>query len=438
MLPSSQPGDVREGATPIEVRPPAAPPRGNSGSPSFRRVLSNPPFLRLWTAQLVSQSGDFIFEVALLWLVLKLTGSPFDVALMVTGAIIPGVVLGPFIGVYVDRWDRRRTLIATNVLQGLVIAGLSGLVVAGQENLTGLFAIVLMLGAGSTTVRTATGAYVPSVVPVEDLPPANSLQSLSGSMNQIVGLSIGGIFVALLGVDLPIEYDALTFFVAALILLTIPSKTAAVGTLSPPAPPAFRSEFSEGLAFIRKNRFMLELFVIGVIVNFFGNGIFALFAPLAAFVLHGGAQVYGALGAAVAAGALAGALMIGRIDVRRTAGRYIFLGGVGIGVFVLLVGTVSSVLPALAILFGAGVTLSITNIPISVVMQAKIPGKLLGRVGGTFGALIMATAPVGPLFAGWLAQRWSVSGVFLVFGLIIAVVIGLGAVTMGSLRRVEY
>ncbi|HTP54836.1 MAG TPA: MFS transporter [Thermoplasmata archaeon] len=411
---------------------------GTARPPSFGRALANPAFSRLWVAQLISQSGDFIFEVALLWLVLKLTASPFAVAVIVTGAILPGVILGPFVGVYVDRWDRRRTLIATNVVQGLVVAGLSGLVLAGKENLPDVFAIVLMLGAGATTVRTASNAYVPSVVPVEDLPPANSLLSLSGSMNQIVGLSIGGVFVALLGVDLPIEYDALTFFAAALLVYTIVPRGASAAPPPTRLPGAFRAEFAEGLSFIRKNRFMLELIVIGVIVNFFGNGIFALFAPYAAFVLHGGAAVYGALGAFVAVGALVGALAIGRVDSRRTAGRYIFVGGVGIGVFVLLVGLAGTLVPALGFLFGAGLTLSVTNIPISVVMQAKIPGRLLGRVGATFGALIMATSPAGPLFAGWLAQRWSVSGVFVLSGLVIAVVIGVGAITMTAIRTVEY
>jgi MFS transporter, DHA3 family, macrolide efflux protein len=437
---STDPQIARE-PLPVGAEPRDTPPTGARGpgrSPSYRRVLSNRPFFGLWTAQLVSQSGDFIFEVALLWLVLKLTGSPFAVALIVTGFILPGVVLGPFLGVYVDRWNRRRTLIATNVVQGLVVAALSGLVIAGREDMSALFAIALMLGAGATLVRNATNAYVPSVVPVADLPPANSLLSLSGSMNQIVGLSLGGVFVALLGVDLPIEYDAVSFFAAALILLAIRPQQAATVTPAPVGPNAFRTEFAEGLAFIRRNRFMLELIVIGVIVNFFGNGLFALLAPYAAFVLHGGPAVYGSLGASVAAGALAGAVVIGRVESRTSAGRYIFVGGVGIGLSILLLGLVGSLPPALALMVGLGVTLSVTNIPISVVMQAKIPGQLLGRVGGTFGALIMATAPAGPLFAGWLAQTLSVGDVFVIFGLVIAVVIGIGAVTMASLRNVGY
>jgi MFS family permease len=423
--------------------PRGAAPRPSNGSPgldltppSYRRTLANRRFLLLWLAQLVSQSGDFIFDVALIWLVLQLTHSAFDVGIIVTGTILPGVFLGPVLGVYIDRWDRRRTLLVTNVLEGAVVAVLSGLVLAGQTSLSLLFLIVLMLGAGSNVVRVATGAYVPSVVPLEDLPPANGLLSIGGSMNQIVGLSLGGVFVALFGVTLPIEYDALSFFAAAVLLTLIPASPSSPRAAG--SAPGFRAELAEGVDFIRKNRFMVEIIVMGIIVNFFGNGLFAILAPYAEFVLHGGAAVYGFLGAFVAIGAVLGAGAMGRVNIRRTSGSYLFGGGLGIGAVVLGLGLVGTVPLALALMLAFGVVVSVTNIPISVVMQAKIPGRLLGRVTATFGALIMATSPAGPLFAGWLAQRWSVSGVFLLSGVVILVVIGFGALTMSSLRHVEY
>jgi DHA3 family macrolide efflux protein-like MFS transporter len=425
-------GPGEEPETPAEAAP------RSETAPSFRRALANRPFFLIWVAQLVSQSGDYIFEVALLWLVLQLTGSPFAVAIVVTGTILPAVLLGPFLGVYVDRWDRRRTLIATNVVQGVVIAALSGLVIAGQASLPGIFLIVLMLGSGTTVVRVATNAFVPSVVPIRDLPPANGLLSVSGSMNQIVGFSIGGVFVALFGVTVPIEYDAITFFVAALLLLSIRLPRAAAEPAGTPTPANFRAEFAEGFAFLRGNRFMVEIIAIGIVVNFFGNGIFALFAPYAAFVLHGGAATYGFLAAFVAGGAVVGAGAMGRIDTRRTAGRYLFVGGIAIGAVILGIGLVHTLPLALPLMLGLGLTISITNIPMQVVLQAKVPGRLLGRVGATFTALVAGTGPAGPLFAGWLAQRWSVGAVFVLSGVVFVIVIGLAALTMSTLRNVEY
>jgi MFS transporter, DHA3 family, macrolide efflux protein len=438
MASTGRSSDEAEPSANPRAGPSVVPPEQPEPAPSYRRTLGNRPFFLLWLAQLVSQSGDFIFEVALLWLVLEVTGSAFAVAIIVTGTILPAVILGPFLGVYIDRWNRRRTLVATNVVQGLVVGALSALVIAGYANLLGLFVFVVMLGSGATIVRLATGAYVPSVVPVKDLNPANSLLSLSGSMNQIIGLSIGGVVVALFGVSLPIEYDAITFFAAALLLVSIAPEMPPRVPLPTLIASSFRAEFVEGFAFIRRNRFMVEIIAIGVIVNFFGNGLAALFAPYAAFVLHGGSAVYGFLGAGVAAGSLLGAVAMGRVNTRRSAGRFLFGGGIGIGVAILFLGLIRTFPIALALMLAVGATLAVTNIPISVVVQAKVPGRMLGRVGATLGALIGATGPAGPIFAGWLAQRWSVGGVFVLSGAIVIIVIGLGAATMTSLRTVEY
>lgn len=406
--------------------------------PSYRRALRNRPFFFLFTSQLVSQSGDFIFSVALIWLVLALTGSAFAVGLMLAGLILPGVVLGPFLGVYVDRWDRKRLLVATNLLQGTVVAVLSGFVLLGQDSVPYLFGIVLLLGAGASVVRAATTAYVPELVPVGDLPPANGLLSFSGSLNQIVGLSLGGVFVAIAGVEVPIEYDALTFFAAAALLLLIRGATPAA---EPPAARkggGFRAELAEGFAFIRGQRFMIELIVIGIVLNFFGNGTFALLAPYSLKVLHGNAATYGLLGAAVAVGSLVGGVAIGRADMRAAAGKYLFGGGIGIGVTILGLGWANVLPDALVLLVGLGVTIAVTNVPISVVMQAKVPSRMLGRVGSTFGALIVATSPLGPLWAGWTAQTWSIGIVFVISGAVFVAVLAAGALLMSSLRTVTY
>ncbi len=408
------------------------------GGPGYSKTLRNSAFFHVWLAQLVSQSGDFIFEVALIWLVLQATRSILDVALIVTGTILPAVVIGPFLGVYLDRWDRKQTLVATNLLEGAVVALLALLVLSGLTNLWAIFGVVLVLGAGSWVVGVATSAYVPSLLSVEDLTSANSLLSLSGSFNQIVGLALGGVVVALVGVALPIEYDAVTFLAAAfLIWMTrVPPVSHATAKGQPSA--SFLLEFREGFAFIRANRFMIEIILIGMLVNFFGNGMTALMAPYASFVLRGGSTVYGLLGAAVAAGSLAGAGAIGKANTRRSAGRFLFAGGLGVGLLILTLGFASDVPLALVLMAGIGIAITVTNLPMQTLLQAKVPDRLRGRVMSAFGALVMATGPAGPLVAGWIAARWSVSEAFLISGGAITVVLAVGVLSMHSLRDVEY
>lgn len=404
--------------------------------PSYQRILRHPPFFRVWLAQLVSQSGDFIFEVALIWLVLEATGSILDVSLIVTGTLLPAVLLGPFLGVYIDRWDRRRTLIATNLLQGVTVGGLALLILSGAASIGVIFGIILLLGTGARVVSIGTATYVPSLVAVEDLPPANSLLSLSESFNQIVGLSLGGLFVALLGVTLPIEYDALTFFLSAgLIASVIPASPV---PKRPPTRASFAQELRGGLAFIRENRFMIEIIVLGMLVNFFGNGVGALFAPYTTRVLHGNSTVYGFLGAAVAVGSLVGAGAIGKVDTRKSAGRYLLAGGIGVGLSILFLGLVASVPLALVLMLALGITITIANLPMQTLLQAKVPDRLRGRVIATVGALVMATGPAGPLALGWMAAQTSLPLTLFLSGAVITGVLIVAWGVMRALRTIEY
>ncbi|MCI4364987.1 MAG: MFS transporter [Thermoplasmata archaeon] len=406
--------------------------------PSFRRALRSRPFLLLWLSQLISQSGDFVFEVALLWLVLEVTGSVFAVGLVVAVTLIPAVVLGPFLGVYIDRWDRRTILLLTNVAEGTVVAALSALLLTHAVGLSVILVIVFLLGTGGQLVRTTTGAMVPQVVSRDDLAPANSLQTFSGSLNQILGLSVGGVVVALFGVTLPIEYDAVSFFVAALIIAGVSRAYSHAADADPAGKNRFFTDFGEGIRFIRENRFMVELILLGIIVNFFGNAAAALFAPYAKLVLHGGAATYGFLGAAVAVGAILGAAVIGKVDTRRSAGKFLMGGGVGIGLVIAALGLTTYVPFAFVEILALGVVISITNIPLFVLVQAKVPGRLLGRVTAAFLSFIVASGPFGAFFAGSFAAATSVGLVFVISGLVVVVSMLLAVVLMKELRDVSY
>ncbi|NNN18096.1 MAG: MFS transporter [Thermoplasmata archaeon] len=406
--------------------------------PSFRRALAHRPFFLLWTSQLVSQSGDFIFDVALLWLVLQTTGSVFAVSLVVVATLIPVVLLGPVLGVYVDRWPRRTILLLTNLGEGVLVAALSGLVLTHQTGLTVIIVIVFALGVGGQFVRITSNAMVPQTVGTTDLGTANSLLSFSNSTTQVVGLSVGGVVVALFGVDLPITYDAITFFVAALIVMLMSP------TIGRPEPtpagtgPRFASQFSEGVRYVARQRFLVELIALGLVVNFAGNAVFALWAPYADLVLHGGAATYGLLGAMIAVGAIVGAIVIGKVDTRRTAGKLLFAGNAGVGALMIGLGVTRSIPLALAESFLIGVLLSVINIPLLTLVQAKVPSRLMGRVMSVLMGFILAAAPFGAYFAGSLASATSVGFVYVAAGGIVIATDAVGVVAMREVRNVTY
>ncbi len=425
------------GETEATARPAPVPSEGTPPPPSYGRALRSRPFLLLWVSQFVSQSGDYVFDVALIWLVLETTGSIFAVGVVVTASLVPTVVLSPILGVYVDRWPRRTILIVTNIAEGLLVLLLAGLVLGHAVDLALIVAIVLALGAGGQVVRLTSGAMVPQTVGREDLGVANGLTQLSGSTTQVVGLSIGGVVVALLGVDVPITYDALTFLAAAAIVALMAVR---VGRPEPAAAgaPSFRTEFLEGVRFVRDQRYLLELIAIGVVVNFCGNAVAALWGPYAEYVLHGGAATYGFLGAAIAVGSIAGALVIGRLNVRGRVGTVLLTGNVVTGAAIALLGLTRSIPLALVESLVIGVMLSVVNVPIFAAVQAKVPARLMGRTMAVLMAFILAAAPFGAFFAGAMATATSIELVFVVLGALILAMSGVGAAFLGEVRRLAY
>ncbi len=424
------------GGGPRATQPPAGAVPGAGEAPSFGRALKSRPFFFLWSSQLVSQSGDFVFEVALLWLVLQTTGSVLDVSLVVVAAIVPTVVFGPVLGVYVDRWPRRTILLGTNVAEGLLVAALSGLVLAHAESLPLVLAIVFALSVGGQLVRTTSSALVPQTVGTTDLSTANGLLSFSSSTTQIVGLSVGGAVVALFGPTLPIAYDAVSFFAAALIVLGIaavvgrPEAGANEGT--------FSEQFREGFRYVVGQRFLLEVIGIGVVTNFAGNAAFSLWAPYADYVLHGNAFVYGLLGAGIAVGAIVGALAVGKLPLRPIAGRVVLAGLFGFGLLAILLGLTRSVPLAIAESFGVGVLMSVINIPLFSVLQARVPARIMGRATSVLLALIMVAAPFGAFFAGELASATSIGLVYVVAGAVVLVAAAGGTLGTRDVRELTY
>jgi MFS transporter, DHA3 family, macrolide efflux protein len=409
-----------------------------SGAPSFRRALAHPPFLFLWLSQLVSQSGDFVFEVALIWLVLESTHSILAVTSVVVVAILPTVLLGPFLGVYADRWPRRTILLGTNLAEGVLVAALSGLVLAHDASFLLILVVVFALSVGGQFVRVTVGAMTPQTVSKDDLGPANGLQSFSTSSTQIVGLSIGGIVVALFGVTLPITYDAISFFAAALLVLLIARSVGRPEPAPDGAVEGFFAQFREGVAFLAGQRYLLEICLLGCIVNFSGNAMFALWAPYADLVLHGGAATYGFLGAMIALGAIVGAVVAGKLAFRDAVGRVALAGLFGFGVLAVVLGLTDSIPVALGVSFAVGILTSVINLPLLSAIQAKVPERLLGRVMSAFLSLVLVAAPFGAYFAGIVAVRTSVGLVFVVAGILVLATAGFGAVAMRAVRELRY
>ena len=410
--------------------------------PSFRRILANRPFGLLWVGQLVSQSGDYIFDVVALWLVLQLTGDIFKVGLTTATIFLPAIIIAPFAGVFVDRANRRDIIFASNLFQAATVGGIAVLYALGRLDFLILLALLFLLNAGAQFVRPAISATIPAIVEKEDLAPANSLFSIRNSMNQIAGFSIGGIMVLLLGIEIPIYYDSLTFIFAAATIALIAKSRMAVPTIEGQRQPtsgiSFREKFLEGLRFIRTSRFLLEIIALAIVLNFFAGGVQTLLAPYSKLTVNGTAGTYGALLAAFALGTVLGSIAVGKIESRRYVGKLLFLGVFLAGGAIALIGLTTVAVYAFGLMLLIGVALALANLPLQVLIQAKVPGNMLGRVFTSLGALVQISTPIAAVTTGSVASSLTIGSTLLIYGLLMALVTGGSYFVFSEIREAKY
>ena len=409
------------------------------GKVSYTQILRNRFLAYLWLGQLVSRSGDFVFDVAVVWLVLKLTGSALNVGITVGVTLLPAVLVAPFSGVCVDRFNRRWLLRISNGVQAVICVLIAFAYATGFTSFPLFLLLLFALNAAGQFTGGAVTAMLPRVVKPSELAAANGLFSVSTSFNQLLAYGIGGIAILALGIDVPIFYDALTFIFALAMISLVPSsfgtpsleQTGSKGK-------SFLESFTEGLSYIRNNKVLLEIVALAVAVNFFGGAVGALLAPYAKIVLGGGPTSYGFLLSSFSLGALAGALVTGRINVRDNVGTILFGGLAASGALVITLGLVTTLWLALVIAVAVGFFEAAINLPIQVLVQAKIPGAILGRTIGTLGALVSATVPLASFSSGGLAIILSIPLTFEIFGLMLVAATIISFSVFGELRSAKY
>lgn len=409
---------------------------------SYLELLRNRSFGALWVGQIVSQSGDAIFDVALLWLVWVTTNSTALVGLTQAAVLVPAVAAAPIAGVYADKLNRRNVMIAGNLSQGVITAALSVLYFVNYLTFPPLLLLVLLLYTGAQFVRAANGAIIPSIVSKENLGAANGLFSLTTSANQLASYAVGGIAILAIGYTASIAYDSFTFFFAA-VMLTFVAKSygEARSQTSGPNPGArsgFLNDFREGLSYVRKSRLFLELIALGILVNFFGAGVTTLFAPFVKVQLGGDVLSYGLVLSSFSLGLMVGAVVVGKMNFRRYVGKLLIFSLSATGLLIALAGLAQTVPEGLVAFAGIGALSGIVNIPISVMVQTQVPREILGRAGTVMGALLSAALPVSALTFGWLGSLISIGTLFEVSGLAVAVASIVLYFPFAELRNAKY
>jgi MFS family permease len=360
-------------------------------------------FALLWCAGLISLIGDRALLTALPFYVYQHTNSTLATAALFAAAYLPMVLLGSVAGVFVDRWDRKRIMVLTNLIQTLVLLLL--LLVHSGGWFWLVYLVILVEMSVAMFFGPAERALLPRLVGEDHLVPANALTGLNDNIARLAGPPVGGALLGFLGLGSVAIVDSASFLVAGVLISRI-AVSATPSREQGDVPKAVVSswvqvwrDWLDGLTVVRNDRLIAALFVVLGMTSLGGTIIDPLYAPFVRSALHSGATALGWLFTAGALGGVLGGLIVGQLGRKVRPRQLTSVGTVLTGVLMLALFNQKSLPGALVLEFLMSVPVVAAGAGSTTLLQIAVADAYRGRV---FGALNTTAALVG-LAGVWLA-----------------------------------
>jgi len=353
-------------------------------------VLRQRNFFLLWSGGVLSVIGDYFLFVALPFFVYERTGSALATGAMFIAETLPRLIFGSVAGVFVDRWDRKKTMVLSDLSRALIVLPL--LLVAAGGPLMLVYAVAFVEASVSMFFLPAKGATIPNLVAERDLTAANSLNSLSEEVPSLVGALLGGALLGVVGLSGLILLDVATYLASALLISLISVPTAAAPDEEPEVTPEVAvsawanalKEWLGGLRLIGRDRSVAILFAV-ISVATVGEGVVTVLVIIFfRDVLGGGSAEFSYFIAAYGVGGIAGGLLLGWTSTLIDETRLFSLSLIANGLLLVAIFNIPvlPVIVALAVL--SGMTVVGWLVTSQTLLQKWVGDRYRGRV---FGAL---------------------------------------------------
>jgi len=351
--------------------------------PSMFAIFRKRDFSLMWTAQLVSTIGEALTDLAAAILIFRITQSAFAVGAVLMVTAIPTLVFGLFAGVFVDRYDKKRILLLSNLLRGFIVLGipLAFQVLDESAAVVALYALVFV----SATVRQffdpAWEAVLPEIASEEELTQANSFLAVSSFGSTAVGFAAAG-FLASANIFLPFYIDAATYFVAFALLLGVHVPKA--GPAEPTSIGVVVENLKSGAGYLWNTPILRSVFIVGAPV-FLSFGLWnVLLLPMAIRELDGTEFEYGLQEGLTSVGFVIGSFLMARFGDRLNEGTWLVVATTLMGVFGVLYGLAPTMNIAIVLVMITGFLNSPMSIARRLLLQRHIPRDMRGRVFSAF------------------------------------------------------
>ncbi|HTZ62308.1 MAG TPA: MFS transporter [Thermoplasmata archaeon] len=376
---------------------------------SYQELFRNRNYLRVFGAGLGSIAGSAIASVCIVWITASVTGSPFDVALLAIAQLIPAIVFSTLGGTLVDRYNRRRLMVISDLARGGALAFAAIVLAVYGFNLPVLLFASVVLGAFTVLFNPAEQAIVPALVPAPQVADANGLIRSSRSSLQFVGVAIGGVLVVVVGPVWGIAANAATFALSASLLtgLAVSDRLASPRALEEKE--SYFAELRAGFAWLYAAKGFFQLTISALFFNFASTLIATFVVFYATYVLHGSALVYSGLLAAEVAGTALGSLLVGRLGAARYAGKaWVVPYGAVSGGVALALALVPNVPVSIVTFFTLGLLAGFAGTAWLTAAQLLVPTGMQGRYFGVDALGSAAILPAAELIGAFLIGLFGV------------------------------
>ena len=377
------------------------------GHLTIRQALAIPSFRKLWLGQLVSIFGDFLALYAVLSeMSFRMHASARAITLVSVSYLIPLALIGPLAGVFVDRWNSKRTMVVSDLARAALALGL---VIAGVP--WHIYLVFIAISAFSSFFMPARSVVLPQIVPKEGLLSANAAIQQTMQMVQMASPAVAGALVGWAGPSSCYYLDSASFVFSGLMIwtMTIPER---------PAHPnqqmsSVLNDLFSGVRYILTHPVM-SFVILSIAAGTFAISAFgSLIVVFVRDVLHANSYLFGALGSLIGAGMLGGGFAVTPLARRvkekaHLVNAGILFCGISIGTIAFIPSPVVAVLGCLGLGLGAALLI----IPAMALMQGQVPAEMRGRVSSSAMSMISISQGIALLFAGNLALRFGIVAVF--------------------------
>ena len=419
---------AESGSIPADLSEAGAEAAGLRRQSPYLRLFANRNFSLLWTGQLISLIGDRIHVIALGTLVAT-RGTALEVGIVFAMTAVPSVFFGPLAGVLVDRWDRRRTMIACDVIRSVLVLLVP---LAFEVHIFLVYAIAFAISTVTLLFRPAKTAVIPAVVDDRDLVVANSALSVPETAADLIGFPIAGMIVTALSSVLGAAFvlDAGTYVVSAVLLWAMILPRQVPEVVERFSVGAVWREMAEGFAFLWRQPVLLSNTLISTAAQVAVGAEIVVPILYAQTVVDRGSvsfeQMYALILTAIAVGSVLAGITIGSIGDRLPKGPTVIVGFVGMGLSLVLVGLVTDPFIAIFAFFLSGAFNMVFIIPTITLFQELTPQRLMGRVVSSRQALVFGSIATSMALSGYLAGVIGPASVLVIAGAICAVAGAIG------------